>query len=130
METLLNLLLSIIIGGMITFQVLFAPLIFVKLETKTARAFIRQFFPFYYIYFGLLTLASLVVAVYLNRSTDGIVLAVSLAGSIISRQCLMPKANTASDEGNKSRFDLLHRLTVLINTLQLVAICYLILFNR
>jgi hypothetical protein len=129
METLFNLLISIIIGGMVTFQVLFAPLIFVKLETKIARTFIRQFFPFYYIYFGALTLASLVVAVYLNRSADTIVLAASLLGSIISRQYLMPEANTASDTGNKSRFDLLHRLTVLINTLQLGAIGYLMVFT-
>jgi hypothetical protein len=37
-------------------------------------------------------------------------------------------ANTASDNDQKSKFDMLHRTTVLINTLQLMAFFAALLF--
>ena len=52
---------------------------------------------------------------------EAIIGGVSLLGFLISRQVLMPMANAASDTGQKSKFDIVHKTTVLINTLQLVA---------
>ena len=114
-------LLSIIFGGMVTFQILFAPLIFIKLKIDIARPFIRAFFPFYYLYFAALGLAYLIVCLFVGDNVQASIAGVSLLGFVISRQVLMPKANTASDANQQSRFDLLHRATVVINTLQLAA---------
>ncbi|OFA31074.1 hypothetical protein BAE46_08825 [Glaciecola punicea] len=121
LDALQLVLLSVIFGGMVTFQILFAPLIFIKLKIDIARPFIRAFFPFYYLYFAALSLAYLIICLFVGDNVQAIIAGVSLLGFIISRQLLMPKANTASDANQKSRFDLLHRATVAINTLQLAA---------
>jgi hypothetical protein len=120
-DTIQLVLLSVIFGGMVTFQILFAPLVFIKLGIDTARPFIRAFFPFYYLYFSIFSFAYLIVCLLASDGIQAIIAGVALVGFLISRQILMPMANAASDSSQKSKFDLLHRGTVLINTLQLVA---------
>jgi hypothetical protein len=115
------LLLSVIFGGMVTFQILFAPLVFIKLKMDIARPFIRAFFPFYYLYFALLSLLYFVVSLVVGDNLQAMIGGASLAGFLISRQVLMPMANTATDTNQQSKFDVLHKATVLINTLQLIA---------
>nr|WP_297349212.1 DUF4149 domain-containing protein [uncultured Glaciecola sp.] len=116
---------AVILGGMLTFQVLFAPLIFIKLPNDVARPFIRKFFPFYYLYFGILSIVLVVIAYLLLGQDFGVWLLVlytaSAVGFIVSRQVFMPLANKATDEGRKADFSRYHRITVLINTLQLIA---------
>ncbi len=56
LDVLQLVLLSVIFGGMVTFQILFAPLVFIKIKIDVARPFIRAFFPFYYLYFALFSL--------------------------------------------------------------------------
>jgi hypothetical protein len=121
LDTLQLVLLSIIFGGMVTFQILFAPLVFIKLGIDSARPFIRAFFPFYYLYFSFFSFAFLIVSLLAGEQIQAIIGGLSLLGFLISRQVLMPMANTASDSSKKSKFDMLHRATVIINTLQLVA---------
>ncbi|GAC29477.1 DUF4149 domain-containing protein [Brumicola pallidula] len=121
LDTLQLVLLSVIFGGMVTFQILFAPLVFIKLSIDTARPFIRAFFPFYYLYFSIFSFAYLIVCLLEGDGIQAIIAGVALVGFLISRQILMPMANAASDNNQKSKFDLLHRGTVVINTLQLVA---------
>jgi hypothetical protein len=121
LDTLQLLLLAIIFGGMVTFQVLFAPLVFIKLGIETARPFIRAFFPFYYLYFAALSLLYLIVSIAAQDNVQAIIAGASLLGFIVSRQILMPMANKASDQDQKTKFDKLHRATVIINTLQLGA---------
>ncbi|MFC4698962.1 DUF4149 domain-containing protein [Glaciecola siphonariae] len=125
LEFIQLLLVAIVIGGMVTFQILFAPLVFIKLPNDVARPFIRKFFPFYYLYFGILSLALVVISFALLSQNYGIwicVMHIALAiGFILSRQVFMPLANKATDEGRKPDFDRYHRITVLINTLQLMS---------
>lgn len=121
LDTIQLVLLSVIFGGMVTFQILFAPLVFIKLGIDTARPFIRAFFPFYYLYFSIFSFAYLIVCLLVGDGIQAIIAGVALVGFLISRQILMPMANAASDNSQKSKFDLLHRGTVLINTLQLAA---------
>ncbi|WP_269519629.1 hypothetical protein [Alteromonas sp. BMJM2] len=113
----------VIIGGMVTFQALFAPLIFIKLPIEVARPFIRTFFPFYYLYFGALSLLATASAIMSNHCQVAWLIAPVTLGFIISRQILMPLANHATDNQREKKFQLYHRLTVLINTVQLVALC-------
>jgi len=121
LDTIQLVLLSVIFGGMVTFQILFAPLVFIKLGIDTARLFIRAFFPFYYLYFCIFSFAYLIVCLLAGDHIQAIIAGVALGGFLISRQVLMPMANAASDSNQKSKFDVLHRATVVINTLQLVA---------
>ena len=128
LDVLQLVLLSVIFGGMVTFQVLFAPLVFIKIKIDVARPFIRAFFPFYYLYFAFFSLLYLVVSLLIGDNLQTMIGGGSLLGFLISRQVLMPMANTASDNEQKSKFDMLHRATVLINTLQLIAFFAALLF--
>ncbi|MFD2176247.1 DUF4149 domain-containing protein [Veronia pacifica] len=123
--------LVVMLGGMVTFQILFAPLLFTQLGKENFSTFIRAFFPWYYIYFGLLNLilfASFIVQSILGQSDWFLIFlsGFSLLGFYVSRQILMPKANEASDAGEKKAFDRYHRSTVIINTIQLFIVIYLI----
>ncbi|MEQ3639416.1 MAG: DUF4149 domain-containing protein [Alteromonas sp.] len=115
--------LVVIVGGMVTFQALFAPLIFIKLPSEVARPFIRTFFPFYYLYFGALSLLATASAIMSNHWQVAWLIAPVTLGFIVSRQILMPLANHATDNQQEKKFQIYHRLTVLINTVQLVALC-------
>lgn len=125
LEYIQFLVVAIILGGMVAFQILFAPLIFIKLPSDVARPFIRKFFPFYYLYFGILSIALVGIAYLLLGQDFGVWLLVvytaSAVGFIVSRQVFMPLANKATDEGRQADFSRYHRITVLINTLQVLA---------
>ena len=113
-------LLAMLIGGMLSFQLLFAPLLFTKLKMATARSFIRKFFPFYYLYFALLSLMFGAVSCYRSDWWSLSIAATCFIGFVVSRQWLMPQANLATDQGLTARFNLLHRGTIAINTVQLL----------
>lgn len=125
LEFIQLLVVAVILGGMVAFQILFAPLIFIKLPNEVARPFIRKFFPFYYLYFGLLSIALAGIAYLLLGQNFGVWLLVvytaSALGFIVSRQVFMPLANKATDENRQADFNRYHRITVLINTVQLIA---------
>lgn len=128
LDFVLLLTLTILIGGMITFQALFAPLIFIKLPANTARPFIRQFFPFYYLYFGILSLIFFVLTMIMFSSIINLYSIAALlifTGFVISRQVLMPLANNATDTGKTAVFKRYHMATVLINTAQLIILIFL-----
>jgi hypothetical protein len=103
-----RLVIAIILGGMAAFQVLFAPLIFIKLPSNVARPFIRKFFPFYYLYFGILSIALVVIAYMLLGQDFGLWLLVvytaSTVGFIFLRQVFMPLANKSTDEVKQADF--------------------------
>lgn len=130
LEYIQFLVVAIILGGMVAFQILFAPLIFIKLPSDVARPFIRKFFPFYYLYFGILSIALVGIAYLLLGQEFGVWLLVvytaSAVGFIVSRQVFMPLANKATDEGRQADFSRYHRITVLINTLQLLAMVFIL----
>ncbi|MBE1286416.1 MAG: hypothetical protein GJ671_01680 [Alteromonadaceae bacterium] len=119
-EAIEAVLLAVLFGGMVTFQLLFAPLVFIKIDIGIARPFIRAFFPWYYLYFGLLALLLTGISYFTENGLLHIVSAASLVGFIISRQVLMPLANRATDNGDTKGFKIYHMTTVAINTLQLL----------
>lgn len=119
-------LLVISFGGMVTFQLLFAPVLFSGLDMPVARRFLRRFFPFYYLYFGLLCAAAGVLAFTQVQLLDAALICLCTLGFVYARQVLMPKANSATDEGNKKRFAALHLGTVVINSVQMLILGYLI----
>jgi hypothetical protein len=118
---------GILLGAMLFFSGVIAPLVFSRLEADVAGRFIRQVFPWYYL--TVITLGSLAaLAVLFSRPADAIALAcVALAG-IIARQRLMPSINRAREEALAGetmagkRFSRLHRLSVWINALQIITV--------
>ncbi|MGB3725523.1 MAG: DUF4149 domain-containing protein [Glaciecola sp.] len=124
LEYIQLLIVAVIVGGMVTFQILFAPLIFIKLPSDIARPFIRKFFPFYYLYFGLICIGLSVLSYMLIEQAYGVwlltIFVITSFGFIVSRQIFMPLANKASDQNRQVDFTLHHRITVTINTIQLI----------
>lgn len=112
---------------MLFFSFVMAPLIFTQLEDATAGKFIRAAFPWYYLVIGLLSLAAGLLQFRQAPLGAGIMLGIaSLA--LFSRQGLLPIINglrdrgLAGDQQADKRFNQLHRLSVLINLVQLVAV--------
>lgn len=131
METVINgtgiLATGILLGAMVFFSGVMAPLIFTKLEADVAGRFIRQVFPWYYLIVVALG-SQAALAVVFFRPADAMAMAcVALAG-VIARQGLMPSINRARDAvlagepAAEKRFSRLHRLSVWINALQIITV--------
>ena len=119
-------LLGALVGSMLFFAATVAPTVFGALSAEQGGAFLRRFFPRYYLWgigLGILcTLASLL-------SDDIAITAVCAAVTalfVYARQWLMPRINRARDrarEGDATAdkaFKRLHLQSVLINALQLL----------
>lgn len=117
-------------GGMAFFAAVYAPLVFIKLEAVVAGRFIRQVFPVYYL---AMTITSAVAAGALalgstHGATDMVAMGLVCAAFWFVRQRLVPlinrtrDASAAGDTTAARRFDRLHRLSVIVNGIQLVVV--------
>ena len=123
--------LALTFGGMTFFSAVVAPLVFSKLPSATAGAFIRQVFPWYYLSMGVTTLVALLALLTGARSDTAWATALTaavLAGFVLARQVLMPRINRARDaeaQGDPTagrRFRRLHGASVAVNGLQWLAV--------
>ncbi len=116
--------LALLLGGMIFFAAVMAPLVFTRLPAKQAGTFIREVFPVYYLY---VLASSAIAALALATRWDGAVMAGVAALTIWLRQGLMPRINTLSDAAQsgdgtaKRRFGAAHRVSVALNVVQIIA---------
>lgn len=126
-QALTTLALGGLFGGILAFSALFAPLVFTKLPMEQAGPFIRAVFPWYYLYvivFGFLSaiFAGLAGAGFWVLSSSAVV---ALA-SVYTRQVLMLQINElrdrelAGDVAAGAEFNSKHRLSVIINSVQLL----------
>jgi hypothetical protein len=114
-------------GGMLFFAAVVAPLVFSKLPSPTAGAFIRQLFPVYYLVMAATTaLAALFAAAVAPANT--LVLGAVSIGFLYSRLVLLPRIDQAraralgDDDRASARFRRLHRASTVLNALQLIAV--------
>lgn len=118
---------SLLVGGMVFFAAVTAPMVFAKLEPAVAGRFIRQMFPVYYLVMLVLSALAAAAAATAERPADAIVLAVAALGFVLARQGLMPAINRlrdreiAGDEAAGRLFGKLHGVSVWLNLAQLVA---------
>jgi hypothetical protein len=112
---------------MLFFSFVMAPLIFAQLDEATAGRFIRAVFPWYYVILGVLSLLAGLFMFVSAPLEAGVMLGVaSLA--MVSRQVLMPRINRLRDQARggdtraDSQFNQLHRLSVVINMVQLIGV--------
>ena len=110
-----------VVGIMLFFSIAVAPTIFKVLPRAWAGAYIRKFFPKYYLVLGL----TCIVAAIASESTHVKVVAFACASLFaISLWVLTPSINLATDEGNVKKFNILHGLSVAINLFILIALMY------
>lgn len=122
------LLVAVVLGSMVFFSFVMAPLIFIKLPAETSGPFIRQVFPVYYLALAILCGLAGALLLSSDRLAGVSMLAVSLA-FVLARQALMPAINRLRDAqlrgepgAEKNAFGLLHRASVVLNYIQLVVV--------
>ncbi|MEQ8515500.1 MAG: DUF4149 domain-containing protein [Chromatocurvus sp.] len=119
------LLTAFLFGGMLLFSFAFAAFLFTHLPAADAGKMLRRAFPHFYL--GVIIVAAVAALLYVRLDAAG---AVYLSGVALStlpaRQLLMPAINEASDTGDRSRFNRLHGLSVVIGILQIVVVGYVL----
>ncbi|WP_270937274.1 DUF4149 domain-containing protein [Falsiroseomonas oryzae] len=117
---------ALLLGGMVFFAALVAPLVFRVLPVEQGGQFVRALFPRYYV-FVLGTAAAAAVALFPLSKPDAGIMAATAGLAWWLRQSLMPRINALSDRAKagdtaaQPEFDRAHRLSVIANLLQMVA---------
>ena len=114
---------SMILGIMLFFSFVIAPVVFTTLDENNARKFIRRIFPFYYnVNLGI---SFIVLITFILLSKIGfdfyLILAITLLFAI-SNYLLMPLINKYRDEKRDKKFKYSHFISVLINFIQMICL--------
>ncbi len=119
---------ALVLGAMVFFAALVAPMVFRVLPEDVAGRFLRAFFPMYYkVLAGIAGLAAVAAAV-AGPVWVAIVLAVVAALFLAALLGLMPRINAArdawlaGDQAARRRFGRLHGLSVAVNGTQMIAV--------
>ncbi|MDA9564822.1 DUF4149 domain-containing protein [Alphaproteobacteria bacterium] len=123
---MLILITAAILSFMIFFPVVVATSVFKVLDENQASKFLRIFFPKYYLFGLVLSLTGLIIAIFDKNNMSLIVFLLIIIGFLFSRQFLMPLINKAKDNNNEKKFNILHRVSVLINFIQ-ISLCVFLL---
>lgn len=124
---ILDLSLASLLGGMVFFAAVVAPQVFRTLAPEDAGRFLRALFPRYYVFMIVTAGAAALAAIPASLVVAGTLAAVA-ASTLLVRQLLVPRLNAwrdaelAGDAAAGRRFATGHRLSVVINLLQLVAV--------
>jgi len=118
---------SMILGIMLFFSFVIAPVVFTTLDENNARKFIRRIFPFYYNFNLGISLIVLLTFIFLNKlGVDFyLILAISLL-FVISNYLLMPLINKYRDEKQDKKFKYSHFISVVINFVQMICLVFLL----
>tara|TARA_B100000676_G_scaffold261568_1_gene272029 strand:+ start:1156 stop:1545 length:390 start_codon:yes stop_codon:yes gene_type:complete len=119
---------SIILGIMLFFSFVVAPVTFSVLDEENARKFIRKIFPFYYnvnLFISILVLVFFIILKVFSLNFY-LMLFVSLLFAI-SNFVLMPLINKYRDERKEKKFKYSHFISVVINFLQMIFIVIILI---
>ena len=119
---------SMILGIMLFFSFVIAPVVFTTLDDENARKFIRRIFPFYYNVN--LVISFIVLLTFFFLSKFGIEFILILTITIlfaISNYYLMPLINKYRDEKQNKKFKYSHFLSVLSNFIQMIFLVFLLI---
>lgn len=106
------------VGIMLFFTVAVAPTIFMVLPAEWSAAYVRKFFPKYFLFLGFTTALAAAGA---GAPMAQAVLLVCALVFFFSALWLTPRINQARDDKRSARFKTLHWLSVGLNMLQLLA---------
>ena len=112
---------AMILGIMLFFSFVIAPVVFTTLDEDNARKFIRRIFPFYYNVN--LAISFIVLLLFLFLSKLGVDFYLILLITIlfaISNYLLMPLINKYRDEKQDKKFKYTHFISVVINFAQML----------
>jgi len=119
---------AMILGIMLFFSFVIAPVVFTSLDEDNARKFIRRIFPFYYNVN--LAISFIVLLLFLFLSKLGVDFYLILLITIlfaISNYLLMPLINKYRDEKQDKKFKYSHFISVVINFVQMICLVFLLI---
>ena len=125
MTTIALLTTALLFGGMLLYSFGFAAFVFSALPPETAGPTLRRAFPHFYL-FVMAAAAAAAGLLWPKDQLSAILMIVVALTTLPSRQLLMPAINRATAAGAKSRFKMLHGLSVVI-TLAHIGIVGLVL---
>ena len=118
---------SMILGIMLFFSFVIAPVVFTTLDENNARKFIRRIFPFYYnVNLGI---SFIILITFILLSKMGVDFYLILAITVLfatSNYLLMPLINKYRDEKQDKKFKYSHFLSVLINFFQMICLVFIL----
>ena len=120
-------LIAMILGIMLFFSFVIAPVVFTTLDEDNARKFIRKIFPFYYNVN--LAISFVILLIFLFSSSLGVDFYLILLIKILfatSNYLLMPLINKYRDEKQDKKFKYSHFISVVINFVQMICLVFLL----
>lgn len=118
---------GILLGTMLFFSFALTPMVFIRLEASVAAGFVRALFPLYYLIIIVLGAAASLTLAIADRPIPAAAMALVAAFAVMTRQLLIPRldalraAKEAKDETATRQFKALHRFSVIVNLLQIIA---------
>ena len=114
-------LVALLLGSMVFFAGVMAPLIHRKLPPEVAGAFLAEVFPIYYLVLLVLSLLGALAAFKPNPIAAGALVLVALA-FLYARVFLLPRINRLRDDTDapEGAFRRLHHQSVVINIVQMI----------
>ncbi len=112
---------SIILGIMLFFSFVVAPVTFTALNEDNARKFIRKIFPYYYTVNLTISIFVLITYIILKIFSLDFYLILSVAALFaVTNFILMPLINKYRDEKQDNKFKYSHFISVVINFIQMI----------
>ena len=129
---IINFLIPFLVGSLIFFSVVVAPNVFISLDQKSARKFIRSIFPKLYLYSFFISITIALLVIY-HETVYGLIFLIVSFGFLFSKIFLVKWINDVSDVKQKTsqqikKFKILHSLSVLIFITQIV--CMTIIYFK
>ena len=119
---------SMILGIMIFFSFVVAPVAFSSLNKESYSVFIRKIFPYYYLINLVLSVVVILIFIYLDIFEIKFYL-ISLTAILffISNYLLMPLINKFSDQNLQQKFKYSHLLSVILNFIQMFCLIFILI---
>ena len=119
---------SMILGIMLFFSFVIAPVVFTTLDEENARKFIRRIFPFYYnVNLGISVLILLIFLIISKIGKDFYIFLAITILFVISNYILMPLINKFRDKKQDKKFKYSHFISVIINFVQMALIVLILI---
>ena len=119
---------SMILGIMLFFSFVIAPVVFTTLDDENARKFIRRIFPFYYNVNLVISFIVLLTFFFLSKFGIEFILIITITILFaISNYYLMPLINKYRDEKQNKKFKYSHFTSVVINFIQMIFLVFLLI---
>ena len=119
---------AMILGIMLFFSLVIAPVVFTTLDEDNARKFIRRIFPFYYNVNLMISFVILLIFLFLSKlGVDFYLILLITILFATSNYLLMPLINKYRDKKQEKKFKYSHFISVVINFVQMICLVFLLI---